>query len=66
MKSTKTIEVIVGVGGEIKIDAVGFTGADCEKATRFLEEALGQVKTSEKKPDFYRRTQTRQQQRLGS
>jgi hypothetical protein len=37
----RTIEIIVGTTGEIQIDAVGFRGPDCEKATRFLEEALG-------------------------
>ena len=37
----RTIEVIVSPIGDIRIDAVGFQGADCEKATRFLEEALG-------------------------
>jgi len=28
-----TIEVIIAPTGEIKIDAIGFKGADCEKAT---------------------------------
>ena len=37
----KTIEIIIETTGEIKIDAVGFKGPDCEKATAFLEEALG-------------------------
>ena len=37
----RTIGIIIGTPGEIQIDAVGFKGADCEMATRFLEEALG-------------------------
>jgi hypothetical protein len=37
----RTIEIIIGTTGEIQIDAVGFKGPDCEKATAFLEEALG-------------------------
>ena len=41
MKSTRLIEVTVSPQGDILIDAVGFKGADCEKATHFLEEALG-------------------------
>jgi len=60
---SKTIEVIVGTQGEIKIDAVGFKGADCEKATAFLEKALGTVKGKTKKPEYHRRAQARQ--RLG-
>ena len=60
---SKTIEVVVGTQGEIKIDAAGFKGADCEKATAFLEKALGQVKTRQKKPEYHQRVQA--QQRLG-
>jgi hypothetical protein len=63
---TKTIEVIVSVSGEIQIDAVGFKGADCEQATRFLEEALGTVRQKQKKPEFHQRTKSKHQQRIGS
>jgi hypothetical protein len=59
----KTIEVIVSPAGEVKIDAVGFKGADCEKATAFLEKALGQVSTKQKKPEFYKQAQN--VQRIG-
>ena len=59
----KTIEVIVRTDGTLKIDAVGFTGPDCEKATRFLEIALGKTTGNTKKPEHYR--QVRQQQRVG-
>ena len=59
----KTIEVIVQPYGSLKIDAVGFQGADCEKATRFLEQALGKVAGKQKKPDYYRQVQ--KQQRVG-
>lgn len=59
----KTIEVIVNTGGQIKIDAAGFKGADCEKATAFLEKALGTVKGRQKKPEYRQRVQA--QQRLG-
>ena len=59
----KTIEVIVKTDGSLKIDALGFTGPDCEKATRFLEEALGQVAGKQKKPEFHR--QVKRQQQVG-
>lgn len=61
----RTIEIIVSPDGQLKIDAVGFHGADCEQATRFLEAALGQVKTSQKKPEYYKQAYTRRQQRIG-
>ena len=52
--------------GDILIDAVGFKGADCEKATRFLEEALGVAGPKQKKPEYHQRGRTAQTQRLGS
>ena len=62
----RAIEVIVSPTGEIKIDAVGFKGADCEQATRFLEEALGVVNNREKKPEYHQTTRRQNQQRLGA
>jgi len=59
----KTIEVIIGPDGSLKIDAVGFQGADCEKVTAFLEKALGAVKGRQKKPEHYR--QAKRQQQVG-
>ncbi len=61
----RTIEVIIGTAGEIQIDAMGFKGADCEHATRFLEEALGVVGQKVKKPEFHQRSHTMAQQKLG-
>ncbi len=60
----KTIEIIVGTTGEIQIDAVGFRGPDCEKATKFLEEALGVVGNKIKKPEYHQRANTLNQQKL--
>ena len=60
-----SIEVIVSPNGEIKIDAVGFKGADCEKATRFLEKALGVVDHRAKKPEYHQTRHTANQQSIG-
>jgi hypothetical protein len=62
---TKTIEVIISASGEIKIDAVGFKGADCEQATKFLEEALGTVHQKQKKPEYHQRSKNKLQQKVG-
>ena len=59
-----TIEIIVSPTGEIQIDAVGFKGADCEKATRFLEEALGVVNRRVKKPEYHQSRRITNQQRI--
>jgi hypothetical protein len=61
----KTIEVIISLGGEIQIDAVGFKGADCEKATQFLEEALGVVGKKVKKPEYQQSLKKANQQKIG-
>ena len=61
----RTIEIIIGTTGEIQIDAVGFKGPDCQKATKFLEEALGEVNHRAKKPEYHASTSTRNQQQLG-
>lgn len=63
--SKPTIEIIVSPGGDICIDAVGFKGADCEKATRFLEEALGVTRNRVKKPEYHQTRATQNQQRVG-
>ena len=60
----RTIEVIVKPDGYLAINAVGFKGADCEKATAFLEKALGQMRKRHPKAEFYQ--PVRQQQKIGS
>jgi len=49
----RMITVIVNPAGEVQIDAIGFKGADCEKATAFLEQALGITLTRKRKADYY-------------
>jgi hypothetical protein len=66
VKAQRTIEVTITTGGEIRIEAVAFRGADCEQATRFLEEALGPVVHRTKKPEYYQRSRQAAKQRLGS
>ena len=46
------IFVDIGPDGAVQIDAVGFSGPDCEQATRFLEEALGATVQRRKKPEY--------------
>ena len=60
-----TIEVTVSPAGVIQIDAQGFAGADCEQATRFLEEALGTIGTRTKKPEFHQKRVNHQKQTIG-
>jgi hypothetical protein len=61
---SKTIEVVISPIGEILIEAVGFKGPDCEKATAFLEEALG-IGQKKKKPEYHQLSKKTNQQKLG-
>ena len=63
--SGRKIEVIVAPDGSLKIDAVGFQGAVCEKATQFLEEALGQVADRQRKPEYNNRRSVSRKQQVG-
>lgn len=61
----RTIGIIIGASGEMQIDAVGFKGPDCEKATQFPEEALGVVGQKVKKPEYHQSSTRTNQQRVG-
>lgn len=61
----RTVEVIVTSSGEVIINATGFAGSDCEKATAFLEMALGKLAAKERKPEFYQRRRRTHQQKIG-
>ena len=39
----KTIEIIVSPQGETRLETKGFTGASCQEASRFIENALGEM-----------------------
>ena len=62
----RSIEITVSPTGDIAIEAVCFKGADCEHATKFLEEALGVVGQKTKKPEYYQRQHGQQKQGLSS
>jgi hypothetical protein len=62
----KSIEVVVNTDGTLKIEAMGFAGADCEKATAFLEHALGVARARKRTGDYYKSVMVKKQQRLGT
>jgi hypothetical protein len=57
----KTIIVEISTTGEVKIDAVGFTGNACEKATAAIEAALGKTVSRQRKPEATQHTVGNQQ-----
>lgn len=62
----KTIEIIVSPSGQLTINAAGFAGADCEQATAFLEQALGEAGQKQRKPEWFRHVTRQQKQKVGT
>ena len=60
-----TIEIVFRPDGQIVIDAVGFKGPDCQRATAFIEQALGRVDRRKTKPEYHVTQTSRAQQKVG-
>lgn len=56
----KRIEIIVGPKGETMVTTKGFAGAECQQASRFLEEALGRRTADRITSEFYSAIRTSQ------
>ncbi len=61
-----SIQVIIAADGALSIDAVGFKGADCDQATKFLEQALGVAAVKRRKPEYHQAARRQNQQMLGT
>lgn len=53
----KRVIVLVDRQGKLTLETQGYTGADCQVATRELEAALGAAESETLKPEFYQVTQ---------
>ena len=60
----RSIEIVVDPTGAVKIEAVNFRGADCEKSTRFLEIALGTLTNRRRKPEYLLQVQGQPKQQV--
>lgn len=49
----KRIEITVSPKGETAVETKGFTGNQCQKASRFLALALGKQTQEQLKPEFH-------------
>ena len=58
----KTIEIIVTPNGESRVETKGFTGTDCQSASRFLRQALGSQVAEQLKSEFYEQSPTSHRQ----
>jgi hypothetical protein len=63
---TKTIEIIVTAEGKTTVQTLGFSGASCRDASRFIEQALGQRTGERLTAEFHQAATTEQQQQQRS
>jgi hypothetical protein len=58
----KIIEITISPKGEARVQTKGFNGTDCQQASRFLEQALGQRTQEQLTAEFHQSTISVQQQ----
>lgn len=56
----REIIITIAPDGDTKVEAVGFQGAECLKATAAIERALGKTTGDVKKPEFQQTTTAKQ------
>ena len=61
----KTIEIIVAPNGQTRVETKGFAGSECREASRFVEQALGQLTDELLKPEFHQTSSSQQQIQQG-
>jgi hypothetical protein len=61
---TRTIEIIVTSQGETRVQTLGFQGASCRDASKFLEEALGKRLSEQRTAECYQSQAAPQRHRL--
>jgi hypothetical protein len=54
----KQIQITVSPEGETRIETKGFSGAECQAASRFVEQALGTLSAEQKTTEYYDTRQT--------
>ena len=60
----KTIEVTIGPDGRFSVEAHGFRGTSCHKATKAFEESLGDIQDSRHTAEFFQAETSKNQQKL--
>jgi hypothetical protein len=52
------IEIIISPAGQTTVQTKGFTGASCQDASRFIEQALGQRTGEQLTAEFHQPAQS--------
>lgn len=57
----KSIDVTVSPDGSTRVETHGFTGTECQQASRFLEKALGQTLKETTTAEFFQQNASQSQ-----
>lgn len=49
----KEIQITFDITGDVKVKMLGFSGKTCRDASVFIEQALGKVKSVQRRPEYY-------------
>lgn len=61
----KTVKITISSDGATSIEAIGFKGPSCAKATAAIEAALGRVTAQRKKVEFHEQEVVKDTARVG-
>jgi DUF2997 family protein len=50
---SQIMEIIISPSGETRLETKGFAGAACQRASQFLEKALGMTQSEQLTAEFY-------------
>lgn len=65
MAQRREIQFTIDADGNVSLQVLGVKGADCEKLTREIEEALGLVQSRERTSEFWQMTDVTQKLESG-
>jgi hypothetical protein len=58
----KRISIVIAKDGNSTVETHGFSGSECQDASRFLETALGKATSEKLKPEFHQASVSNRQQ----
>jgi Protein of unknown function (DUF2997) len=57
---SRIIELLISPKGETTLQTKGYAGADCQQASKWLEQALGVATNDRKTAEFYQQPEAEQ------
>ena len=60
---SRTIQILISPQGNTTVTTRGFSGRDCQEASRFLEQALGQRTREQLTAEYHQPVASERQQR---